>query len=146
MKIFMRKDLVHVGVAGEILSVDDGYARNFLIPHGYAVIVTEANELSFKKRSLHIEKRQEVIATHTSLLAEKIKKTKLFLKKKVHDDGKLYGAVHANELLELLAQKGISLNKNQLKLDKMVKLGVYVIPVQLTSRLKTELTLEIVAG
>ena len=146
MKIFMRKDMVHVGMAGDIIFVDDGYARNFLIPRGFAVEVTAQNEDSFKKRALHVERRKEVVESHTSLLGERIKRTKLVILKKVHDDGKLYGGINARDILDLLSHKGISLNKNQLLLNKMIKsLGVYVVPVQLTSRVKTDLTIEVVA-
>jgi large subunit ribosomal protein L9 len=121
MKIFMRKDLEKVGLTGEMISVDDGYGRNFLIPRGYGVEVTAENEGSFSKRSRQVEKRQEVIATKTSILGDKIKSTKLTIRRKMHDDGKLYGAINHHEIIELLSEKGIILSKNQLRLDKMIK-------------------------
>lgn len=145
MKVFIRKDLINVGLAGELIQVDDGYARNFLIPKGFALEVTPHNENSFKQRAKVVDRRKEVIATNTSILGQKIKETKLIIKRKMHDDGKLYGAINQNEIVELLKERGISLSKNQLQLDKTIKnKGIYNIPVNLTSRLKTELTIEIV--
>ena len=77
MKVFMKKDLVNVGLSGEMIFVDDGYARNFLIPKGFALEITIHNEHSFKNRVKTIDKRKEIIATNTSILGQKIKETKL---------------------------------------------------------------------
>jgi len=146
MKVFMKKDFVNVGLAGEFVQVDDGYARNFLIPKGFVLEVTPQNEHSFKQRTKIVDRRKEVIASNTSILGQKIKETKLIIKRKMHDDGKLYGAINQNEIIELLKQQGVSLSKNQLQLDRTIKSkGTYIIPVNLTSRLKTELAIEVVS-
>ncbi|RTL06559.1 50S ribosomal protein L9 [Candidatus Dependentiae bacterium] len=146
MKVFMKKNLVNVGLTGEMVSVDDGYGRNYLIPKGFAVEVTAQNEHSFKLRAKIVDKRNEIIESNTSILAQKIKETKLIIKKKMHDDGKLYGSINQNEIIHLLKDKGILLSKNQLQLDKTIKSkGFYIVPVSLTSRLKTELAIEVVS-
>lgn len=146
MKVFMKKDLVSVGLAGEIVNVDDGYGRNYLIPKGFAIEITTQNEQSFKLRAKIVDRRKEIIESNTSILGQKIKETKLVIKRKMHDDGKLYGAINQNEIINLLKDKGISLSKNQLQLDKTIKSkGVYTVPVNLTSRLKTELAIEVVS-
>lgn len=146
MKVFMRKDLVNVGLTGEIVNVDDGYARNYLIPKGFVVEVTSHNEHAFKSRAKIVDRRKEIIESHTSILGQKIKETKLIIKRKMHDDGKLYGAINQNEIISLLKEKGISLSKNQLELNKTIKeKGAYIIPINLTSRFKTELAIEVVS-
>lgn len=144
MKVFLRKDVEQVGLAGEIIKVGDGYGRNFLIPKGLAVEVTNDNETFYLKRQKTVEHRQEVIATKTSILADKISTIKLVIKRKMHDDGKLYGAVNPSEIADLLAQKGVNVSKNQIKLDKSIKSkGIYKVPVELTSRLQSTITLEV---
>jgi large subunit ribosomal protein L9 len=131
-------------LAGEIIKVGDGYGRNFLIPKGLAVEVTGENEAFYLKKQKNVEKREQVIATKTSMLAEKMNSIKVIIKKKMHDDGKLYGAVNPNEIVDLLAQKGVSISKNQIKLDKSIKSkGVYKVLVELTSRLQATITLEV---
>lgn len=146
MKVFLRKDVEQVGLSGEIITVGDGYGRNFLIPKGLAVEVTPQNEVFYVKRQKNVDNRQTVIATKTSLLAEKINAIKLIIKRKVHDDGKLYGSVNPSEIVDLLAEKNISITKNQIKLEKSIKAkGIYKVIIELTSRLQSTITLEVVA-
>lgn len=145
MKVFMKKSIEKVGIAGEIISVGDGYARNFLFPQGFAIEVTAENEHTFVRRAKLIENRKEVVATQTSMLAEKIKSSKISLKRKMHDNGKLYGALSAQEIADALAaQCGITVSKTQIKVDKSIKeKGVHLVTVQLTSRLAPEVKVEI---
>lgn len=145
MRVFLLQDIEKVGIAGEIIKVSDGYATNYLLPRKLAVEVTQSNEKMFAKRTKVIEKRDEVIATKTSLLAERIKSTPLVLKRKVHDDGKLYGSVSPHEVVDLLAAKGISVSKSQIDFDKSIKAqGTYEVTIKLSSRLQPKLQLKIV--
>ena len=101
MKVYMLKDVQNVGLAGEIVKVAEGYALNFLIPRKLAVKATDGHEVLAQKHKRDIVNRQEVLSSKTSMLAEKIKTLSLVLKRKVHDDGKLYGAVNATEVVVL---------------------------------------------
>jgi len=146
MRVFLRKDIEKVGFAGEIIKVGDGYARNYLIPRGLAVKITKENEQFYSQRVKKVEHRKEVVATQTSMLAEKIKALKITLKKKTHDDGKLYGAINATEIVDLLAKKGIIIAKNQVKIDKSIKTkGTFTVTIKLTSRLQPKLSLSVVS-
>lgn len=145
MKVFLTKDIPGVGMSHEIIKVSDGYALNYLLPRKLAVEVTPANEASFAKRVKTIEKRQEVIATKTSMLAERINSLKLTLKRKLHDDGKLYGSVNEGEVVELLAGQDVSIAKNQVIFDKSIKSkGTYEVTIKLSSRLQPKMTLNVV--
>ena len=73
MKIFLLKDVQNVGLAGEMVKVSDGFAKNFLLPQKIGIQVTPSNEADFKKRLQVVEVRKEIIQTKTSSLAEKIK-------------------------------------------------------------------------
>lgn len=145
MKVYLLTDVQKVGVAGEIIKVSDGFARNNLIPRKLGIEVTDSNESYFKKREKVIEKRQEVIATETSMRAEQIKSLKLILKRKMHDDGKLYGSVNAIEVMELLAQKGIKVKKSDIEFNKSIKeKGSHEVTIKLSSRLQPKLMLDVV--
>lgn len=146
MRIYLLEDVEKVGLTGEIISVSDGFARNNLIPRKLGVEVTNQNESFFKKREKVIEKRQEAIATKTSMLAERIKDIKLILKRKLHDDGKLYGSVNPLEIVELLSEQGIGVSKNQIEFDKSIKeKGTYHVTIKLSSRLQPKLTLNVIS-
>lgn len=146
MKVLLTKDIVQVGMAGDIVTVTEGYFRNYLLPHKLAIEVNERNELYIKNKMNVVERKKEAIETQTSMLAERIKSTQLVLKRKMHDDGKLYGAVNAHEVVDLLAEKGIKVGKSQIEFPKTIKeKGMFDVTIKLSSRLKPTLTLKVVA-
>ncbi len=146
MKVYLRKDIEQVGMAGEIIKVNDGYARNFLFPRQLAVEITAHNEHVYKKQIKQVEHRKEVIASKTSMLAERIKDLKITIKRKLHDDGKLYGAINGAEIVELLAKEGVSISKSQVIFDKSIKeRGTHEVVIKLTSTLKPAMKLTIVS-
>ena len=146
MKVYLLKDVPKIGMAGEVLKVADGFGQNFLLPRKLAVEITPHNELFYKQREKTVEHRKEVIETKTSMLAEKIGAIKITLKRKLHDDGKLYGAVAASEIVNLLAEKGVSISKSQVDLDKSIKSkGSYDVTIKLSSKLKPTVKLTIIS-
>ncbi len=146
MKVFLLKDVEKVGCAGEMLKVKDGFAFNFLIPHGLAIIVTPENEHLFSKKIREIENRKQVIESKTSMLAERINSLKLILKRKKHDSDKLYGAVGAHEIVDLLSSEGIKVTKSQIIFNKAIKeLGNFDITIKLSNSLQPKCSVKIVA-
>ena len=145
MKVYLLKDVEKVGLAGEILQVGDGFARNYLIPRKFGVEVTSKNATFYEGRVRKVEHRKEVVASKTSMLAEKIKSMQLVLKRKVHDGGKLYGAVSPAEISDLLAGQGISVAKNKIIIDKSIKTkGAYEVTVKLTASLQPKVKVTVV--
>ena len=145
MRVFLLKDIPKIGMAGEIIKVKDGYGLNYIIPNKLGLEVTDTNEGSFQKRLKLVEKRQEVIATQTSMLAEKIKSLKLTLKRKVHDDGRLYGSINAVEVVDLLAEQGVSVGKSQVDFGKQIKsTGTYDVTIKLSSKLQPAMKLHVI--
>jgi large subunit ribosomal protein L9 len=146
MKVFLLKDVESVGIAGEVLNVKEGYALNFLIPKKMAVKITSKNEAFYATRIKLVENRKEVIASKTSMIGEKIRNLKLSLKRKMHDDGKLYGAVSSTEIVDILAKEGIAISKSQVKFNKNIKeKGEFTVDIKLTSKLNTALSLKVVS-
>ena len=146
MKVYLTKDVEKVGFKGEIVSVHDGFGRNFLLPHKLGVEVTSDNEFMLAQKTKVIENRKELVATKTSMLAQKIQSMTLMLKRKMHDDGKLYAAVNALEVVDLLAEKGVAISKSQVEFDKSIKeRGAYEVTIKLSSKLKPVIHLKIVS-
>jgi len=145
MKVFLLKDIEKVGLAGEVIKVADGYGKNFLLPRKLGVEITPQNEGFYKKREKLVEQRKEVISNKTSMLAEKISGIKLSLARKMHDDGKLYGAVASSEIVDALSEKGISVAKSQVEFNKSIKTkGSHEVVIKLSSTLKPTITVTIV--
>lgn len=146
MQVFLKKDIVGIGIAGEIVKVADGYGKNFIIPRGFGIEVTTNNQDQLKSQALDVQNRKEAIKTKTSMLAEKIKTIKLVMRKKIHDGDKLYGSVHPQEIVELLAQEGVKVTKSQIVFPKVIKeRGIHEVIVKLSSSLQPACTLKIVA-
>ena len=146
MEVYLRKNVEKIGLAGEIIKVGDGFARNFLIPQGLAVEVTESNKSQYQSKIRKVENRKEVIATQTSMFAEKLNSVSLTLKRKMHDDGQLYGSINASEVVDALAEKGISITKSQVEFEKSIKSkGSFKVTIKLTTKLKATVTLNIVS-
>ena len=146
MKVFLRQDVERIGMAGEIINVREGYARNFLIPRGFAVAVTSENEGFYASRLKKIEHRKEVIENKTSMLAEKIAHLGVTIHRKLHDDGKLYGSVSQAEIADALAKHGINIAKNQVQIEKSIKeKGSYSVTIKLTSRLQPSLKVTVIS-
>jgi|SRR5581483_4982684 len=141
MEVYLRKNVEKIGLAGEIIKVGDGFARNFLIPQGLAVEITEHNKKQFESKIRKVENRKEVIATETSMLADKISTLSITIKRKMHDNGQLYGSINASEIVDALAEKGVNVSKGQVEIEKSIKSkGSFNVVIKLTSRLKPHLT------
>jgi large subunit ribosomal protein L9 len=152
MKVFLVKDVEKIGMAGEIVKVSDGYAANFLFPRKLAVEVTPENEKGFANRLKVVEKRQEVIATKTSMLAERIKGLKITIKSKAHDldpatsTARLYGAISAHEIVDALAAQGVAVSKSQIAFEKAIKTtGSHSVTLKLSNKLQPQFTVKVVA-
>ncbi len=146
MKVYLKKDVEKIGLSGEIIKTSDGYARNYLIPRGLGVEITPNNIEFYEKRARTVKNRETVISSNTSMLAEKIGALKLKIKRKMHDDGKLYGAISPIEIVELLAKEGITVSKSQVLFDKSIKSkGTHDITIKLTSRLLPQIKLTVIS-
>ena len=145
MKVFLLKDIEKVGMAGEIINAKDGHAKNYLVPRKLGVILTPENEKFYSKKVQKVDHRKEVVESKSSMLAERIKSMTITLKRKMHDDGKLYGAINRSEIVDLLSEKGVKVSKSQIEIDKSIKAkGEFSVTVKLSSRLQPKITLAVV--
>jgi large subunit ribosomal protein L9 len=144
MFIYMLKDVEKVGMAGQVVKVSDGYAVNYLVPKKLAKQISKTEIGNFKSQITKQKVETQVLNSKIAMLAEKIKSMHLVLKERVHDDGKLYGAISSSEIVTLLKGKGISVNKKQIEFDKSIKsVGEHKITIRLSSKLKPQLTLKV---
>lgn len=146
MNIYLLKDVEKVGMAGNIVKVSDGFAQNFLIPRKLGVAITEQNKSFYENKITKVKVQEKIINSKIEMLAERINNLHLTIKEKSHDDGKLYGSVGPEEIIALLKEKDITVNKKQIEFVKTVKaIGEHKVIIKLSSKLKPELTLKVVA-
>ncbi|MFH1392325.1 MAG: 50S ribosomal protein L9 [bacterium] len=121
MKVILKK-------TSEIKNVKDGYARNYLIPQGLAVLATNLAVQELEKQQAQIKKQ-----------AEKLEKTKISLKLKIGKKGKAFGAITAKDIAEKL-----DINKKQVLLEKPIKKpGQYKVVIDLGQGIKPQLSLRV---
>lgn len=146
MQVYMLQDVENVGMVGQVIKVKDGYANNYLLPKKLAIKVDSTDMKFYKDRVAKKTVTAEVLSSKAAMLAERIKSLHLTIKERVHDDGKLYGAVGADEIVELLKEKGININKKQIEFNKSVRsIGEHKVTIKLSSKLKPQVTLKVVA-
>ncbi|MCX5923098.1 MAG: 50S ribosomal protein L9 [Candidatus Dependentiae bacterium] len=144
MNVYLLKSIEKVGIAGEIIKVSKGYAQNFLFPKKLGVEVTEANAAFYAKKAKTIDQRKEIIESVTSILAEQIKALRLSIKKKTHDDDRLYAAINAGDIVELLEASNVKVSKSQVVFDKSIKtVGSHLVTIKLSSKLQPQFTLKV---
>ncbi|SHJ78176.1 LSU ribosomal protein L9P [Anaerobranca californiensis DSM 14826] len=132
MKVIMLQTVKKVGKQGEIIEVSEGYARNFLIPKGYAVEASKGNVKVLDDKKQAEQRKKEKELKEAKEYAEKISNIKLEILTKAGEGGKLFGSVTSKEIASLLADKGIKVDKRKIELPEPIKsLGEYNIPIKL---------------
>lgn len=145
MEIYLKKDVPRVGMAGQIIKVETGFANNYLIPQGFGVMINDANRETFKKKERK-PKDPSAVSSETSLLAEKIGSLRLIVKRKTHDDGKLYAAIRPGEVADVLLEKGFKVDKNQVIFERPIKeKGSYKVIIKLSTKLQPQIHLDVLA-
>lgn len=132
MKIILLERIAKLGRTGDVVSVRDGYARNFLLPRRRAMRATASNIASFEARREEIEAqnlREQSAAEEVAAILEGKAVTSI---QQAGESGQLYGSVNAREIVKLLAAEGVNVNHNQVMLDVPIKmLGVHSAKVAL---------------
>lgn len=137
MKIILAKDVEKLGSAGDLVKVKDGYARNYLIPKGLALVASEKSEKQLEFNRRMIEKKINTEIIEAKLVASKLAACEIKVKKKVGEEGKLFGSVTNREIEEALREQGFEINHRNIILDSNIKKsGVYEVEVKLFREVK----------
>ena len=121
MKLLLKEDVTGLGFCGDEVEVKDGYGRNFLIPNGKALLATPKNLKQFKHQKSIVNGRLKKVKAVADALAQEIGKVTCTLKKKVGDQGKLFGSVTTQEISESLRAQGVELDRRKIQLGDPIK-------------------------
>ena len=132
MKIILTKDVDALGMTGQVFDVAKGYARNYLIPQGFAVEATAQNLKRMEGERQKVEDRMLKAKDEAERAREKIAEVVLTIPQKVGEEDKLYGSVTTMDIAAYLEKQGISIDRRKIHLDKPIKaLGEFDVPVKL---------------
>jgi large subunit ribosomal protein L9 len=145
LQVILQSDVENVGKSGELVKVRPGFARNYLVPRGYAVAATEGaiNRLNHEKAVAlaKFEKQKKEARAE----AEKIGAVTIKMARQVGEDDKLFGAVSAKEIEAAAKAVGIVFDKKKMHLPEPIKtLGSFEIPVKLMTDVTATLKVEVV--
>ena len=147
MVVILNRDIKGTGKAGDVVKVSDGYARNMLIPRGWATEATEGNVRSLEKqKAIAAEKKAEEKAA-AQAQAEKIKTLCVTIKTKAGDGGRIFGSITSKDIADALkAQHKLTVDKKKIQLDSPIKqTGEMEVAMKLYPEVTTTLKVIIVA-
>lgn len=146
MKVILKESYMNLGEAGDVVDVRPGYARNYLLPEKIAVTATKANIQYFQDKVKEMEAKKLKERDNAKRVAESLSKVTLTLKKKVSEDGKLFGSITTKELEAEFAKAGTPVDRRQIVLGTHIKMaGDYSILVKLVGGLRANVPLHVVS-
>ena len=147
MEVILREDVQALGRRGEVVKVAEGYGRNYLLPRGLAMAVTESNKAMIEKeKKAHVARLAKEKAEFESL-AQRVAGLRFIAPRKVGENDVLYGSVTSGDVAEFLKGKGIEIDKRKVQLEEPIKkLGEHEVGIKLhpevTATLKLLVTKE----
>lgn len=145
MQVILTKDIKSLGKKGEVVAVSRGYARNYLVPQGYAIEASGTNLRVREWEHSQVSLRYNKEIREATLLAQEIKKLSITIRCEVGENEKLYGSVTANDIIEALANEGVTLTRKQVLLEEPIKtLGIYNIQLKLHAEVEGKVKIWVV--
>jgi len=148
MEIILKQDIAKLGYANDLITVKDGYARNYLIPKGYAILATETNkkirEETLKQKSF----KEEKIKKEAEILANAIENITVKIGAKAATTGKIFGSVNAIQIAEAIKdQFNYEVDRKKIILDgdSIKDVGVYKAKINLHKDIQVEINFEVFA-
>lgn len=147
MEVILVKDVDRLGKAGQILTVKDGYARNYLIPRGLGLPASPDRRARAEALGRAQAKALRAAKEKAVQLAQRLENASCVIPMPAGDQDKLHGAVTAADIVRALARQGIAIDKHQVRLERpMTHLGSIEVPIKLHAEVAAVLKLQIVAA
>lgn len=145
MDIILRTDVEKLGKLGDIVTVKPGYARNFLIPYGKAMLATDANKKKFEDERDALQAKVDALRTAAETMGDKLDGLSVAIEVRVGESDKLYGSVTAANIGEALAAMDIELDRRKILLEEPIRaLGIYEVEVKLFGEVRPKLEVAVV--
>ncbi|MCR4322679.1 MAG: 50S ribosomal protein L9 [Candidatus Azambacteria bacterium] len=144
MKVLFHKDVPGVGKKGDVKNVADGYARNYLLKQGLAVVATEGIVHDAQVREATHKQRQAGEVAKTAALAVELKSAYIMTTLKAGDDGSVFGSISIPKIISLLKEKKFTFDKTHIILEHPLKsLGAHIVKLKLDHNIEAEVTITI---
>ena len=143
--ILLRDDIENLGARGELVKVKAGYARNYLLPRGFAVAATKGNIRQIEQERSALLRKEATEKSTAELQATQMATLKLTFERKVGEHKLLYGSVTSMDVAEALKAKGYDIDRKRIMMkDHIKETGDYTVPVRLHREVVLEIPVEVI--
>jgi large subunit ribosomal protein L9 len=144
MQIILLERIGRLGQMGDVVTVKDGFARNFLLPQGKALRATEANRKRFERDRAQLEARDLELKSEAQVVQGKLGGKSFIVIRQAGDTGQLYGSVSTRDIAAAVTEGGFSIERRQVMLDRPIKaLGLHQVRVQLHAEVEPRITVNV---
>jgi large subunit ribosomal protein L9 len=147
MEVILKQDLDNLGYADEVVKVKAGYARNYLIPRGFATIANETNRKVLAETMKQRSHKAQKIKGDAESVAKQLEAVTLKIGMKAGESGKIYGSVTSLQVADALSKLGVNVDRKRIKIEgeHIKELGTYSAMVSLHKDIKVKLNFEVVS-
>lgn len=140
MQVILKERLENLGDAGEVVSVKPGYARNYLIPKGFAYEATASNVKRLERERSRVMKEAAEQLEAARARAATLEEVSITFTARAAEEGKLFGSITSGDITEKLAEQGIEVDRRQVLLDEPIKsLGMFPVAIRLHADVRPEI-------
>ena len=144
MQVILLERIGRLGQMGDVVTVKDGFARNFLLPQGKALRATKANRERFEKARAQLEARNLELKSDASAVAAKLQGRSFIVLRQAGDSGQLYGSVATRDIAAVVTEGGFSIERRQVLLDRPIKaLGLHDVRIGLHAEVEPHVTINV---
>ena len=144
MQVILLERIGRLGQMGDVVTVKDGFARNFLLPQGKALRATKANRERFEKERSQLEARNLELKSEAGGVAEKLQGKSFIIIRQAGDSGQLYGSVTTRDISAAVTEGGFSIERRQVMLDRPIKtLGLHDVRIGLHAEVEPHVSINV---
>jgi large subunit ribosomal protein L9 len=138
LRVILREDVVNLGDAGDVVGVKAGYARNYLIPQGKALVATAAKVRQLEHERQVIEARLAKDLKDLKAVGKRVNGTVVEVSANAGEGGKLFGSVTTQQIAKLLAEQGVTVDRRRIQTDPIRTVGEHIVDVRLHRELSVK--------
>lgn len=147
MEIILQESISTLGKAGDVVKVADGYARNYLLPRGLALVADRKNLTNLERQRNRIMARAARLRDEHEALASQLQAMELVVPVKVGEGDRLYGSVTAMDIAEAIAAKGYPVDKRKIQIKELIKvLGEHDVEIRLATDVAATVKIKVVSA
>ncbi len=144
MEIILKTDIVGLGYKNDVVAVKPGYARNYLIPQGYAIVATSSSRKVLAENLKQAAHKAEKIKSDALAMAEQIGEMVITIPMKTGESGRIFGRVTNTQVADFLREKGFDLDRKKIAIEDIKNVGDYTATLDLHKEVKHKVKVSVI--